>query len=145
MNGFTKVSYSSGLPLVRGDIAGNPATPDGEREVNRTPRQLLMQDVTGERIESQPAQRNRDSRHMIAKAVGLLENLSHRGIRRDDIIGIGHPIEFDRGRTHHFFGEAMSGRADRLVFFRDPDSRVHGKYPSACFLLAKRLERVAGA
>ena len=83
-----------------------------------------MQDVTGERIESQPTQRNRDSRHMIAKAVSLLQNLSHRGIRRDDIIGIGHPIEFDRGRTHHFFGEAMSGRADRLVFFRDSDREL---------------------
>jgi hypothetical protein len=105
-----------GISTLRGDERREPRTPDGKREINRPPRQLLVQNVGCERIQSETAQGDRYTCHVKAKLVGLFEHLTQWRPGRDGILRIGHPVECDRSGSHHFLREAMRARSQRLIF-----------------------------
>ena len=65
-----------GISTLRGDERRKPRASDGKREIDRPPRQLFVQNVACERIQSETAHRDRNTCHVKAQLVGLLEHLS---------------------------------------------------------------------
>ena len=101
------------VPRVGERREGEPRHAEADGEIRAAPAHLLQQEVRLEGAEPHAAHLRREARGVVAQLVGAAENAPQLRVLRDDLLGVGHQVEFPCGGTQHQLRELVHRLAQR--------------------------------